>query len=159
MIRAARDDDAEALIALIAAVFDEYPGCILDVDDEAPELRAIATASARRGGGFWVAEEGARVVGSVGLSPVPETDGIELLKLYVAREARRKGLGERLVRLVEQEARRRGAPFVELWTDTRFRDAHRLYERLGFRGGEETRELHDLSASVEYYYRLELRGV
>ena len=158
MIRAARDDDAEALIALIAAVFEEYPGCILDVDGEAPELRAIATASARRGGGFWVEEEGSRVVGSVGLSPVPETDGIELLKLYVAREARRKGLGERLVRFVEQEARRRGALFLELWTDTRFRDAHRLYERLGFRGGAETRELHDRSASVEYYYRLELRG-
>jgi hypothetical protein len=37
------------------------------------------------------------------------------------------------------------------WSDTRFTDAHRLYERLGYiRGG--TRDLGDVSRSVEYFF-------
>jgi putative acetyltransferase len=47
---------------------------------------------------------------------------------------------------------------VELWSDTRFEDAHRLYEGRGYRRGDELRELHDLSGSVEYYYRRSLQG-
>ena len=154
-IRPARDDDAAALIALIGSVFDEYPGCVLDVDGEEPELRAIATAYGKRAGRFWVAERGGKVVGCVGLSPVAG-NGIDLKKLYVSREARRKGLGRDLVRLGEREAKVRRASFIELWTDTRFLDAHQLYERVGFRGGRRTRELHDRSGSVEYYYRRDL---
>ena len=38
-IRDARDDDEPGLIALIAGVFAEYPGCVMDVDGELPELR------------------------------------------------------------------------------------------------------------------------
>jgi putative acetyltransferase len=54
---------------------------------------------------------------------------------------------------VEEEARSRGAETLELWSDTRFVDAHRLYERLGYVRGEETRELHDLSRSTELYFQ------
>ena len=53
-------------------------------------------------------------------------------------------------------AESRGARFVELWSDTRFADAHRLYERLGYRKSGVTRELHDMSGSVEYHFRKEL---
>jgi len=42
---------------------------------------------------------------------------------------------------------------VHLWTDTRFTDAHRLYERLGYARLDETRALHDRSGTVEYHYR------
>lgn len=35
---------------------------------------------------------------------------------------------------------------------TRFTDAHRLYERLGYVRSPGTRELHDLSRSVEYHF-------
>ena len=65
---------------------------------------------------------------------------------------RRAGLGSRLCELVETHARHRRVRFVELWTDTRFTDAHRLYERRGYVRGPETRALHDLSNSIEYYY-------
>lgn len=153
-VREARDDDAEQLIALIGGVFAEYPGCVLDVDGEVPELRAIASAFRRRGGRFWVAEEGGRVVGCVGRRPAADAREVELCKLYVAKEARRRGLGGALCALVEGEARALGAAAVELWSDTRFKDAHRLYERRGFVRGPETRDLHDLSNSVEFHYRL-----
>src|SRR5688500_19777385 len=123
-VRAALDGDGESLIALIGACYSEYPGCILDVDREEPALRAIATAFDARGGRFWVAEAGGKVVASVGAVPSAAPGGMELKKLYVAREARRLGLGARLCDLVEAEARERGGAFVELWSDTRFVDAH-----------------------------------
>jgi putative acetyltransferase len=161
-VRDAEDGDAEQLIALIGGVFAEYPGCILDVEGELPELLSIATAFRAWGGRFWVAEQEGRVVGCIGARSrggAPERPwSVELCKLYVAREARRRGLGGALCALVEEEARARGAAFVELWSDTRFKDAHRLYERRGYARGPETRELHDRSASVEHFFRLDLSG-
>ena len=166
-LRRARDADGPQLIELIERVWDEYPGCVMDVDGEAPELRRIASAHAEQGGEFHVAERrpgagGARgerrVVGCVGWLPAPPGRGagrgLELRKLYVAADARRSGLGSTLCSLVERAAR--GLDFVELWSDTRFEDAHRLYERRGYCRGPEVRELHDLSGSVEYYFRLSL---
>ena len=152
--RDARDEDSWELIGLIAACWAEYPGCILDVHGEEPWLLAPATAHREQGGGrLWVAELDGRLVASVALKPTAEASTVALKSLYVARTARRRGLGERLVSLVETEARARGATFVELWTDTRFHDAHHLYARLGYVHGPHTRELRDLSRSVEYYYR------
>jgi putative acetyltransferase len=153
-LREGRDDDAAGLIALLGGVFAEYPGCVLDVDGEMPELRAIATTFARAGGRVWIAELRGNVVGSIGFTPTPS--GLELRKLYVDKSARRRGLGGRLCDLVEGEARARGATQVELWSDTRFVDAHRQYEKRGYLRGPVTRELHDQSATVEYFFRLEL---
>jgi putative acetyltransferase len=75
--------------------------------------------------------------------------------LYVGRRWRKRGLGERLAALVEAEAGTRAARSIVLWSDTRFEDAHRLYERLGYARGT-TRELHDLSNTVEYCFRKSL---
>jgi putative acetyltransferase len=150
MIRDARDDDSAQLVALVEAVYAEYPGCVLDVDGEAPHLLRPASAFAERGGRLWVAESAGAVVACGGFADRGDT--LELLSLYVAPSARRRGLGGRLAALVEEAALERGRAWIELWTDTRFLDAHRLYERLGYvRGG--TRALHDLSRSVEYAYR------
>lgn len=151
-IRDARDEDAAGLIALIGGVFAEYPGCVLDVDGELPELRAIATYFHRAAGRFWVAERDGRVVGSVGFTPSSAPGGVELRKLYVQRDERCHGLGGRLLSRVEEEARARGAAFVDLWTDTRFETAHRFYARRGYVRGPETRALHDKSNTVEYYF-------
>ena len=153
-IREARDSDSDQLIRLISDVFAEYPGCILDVDGELPHLRRPASAFGEWGGRLWVALRGEGVEGSGGLSV---RDGVaELKHLYVARSARRRGLGNRLCDLVEEEARRRGHHRIELWTDTRFRDAHRVYERRGYVLGPHVRELHDLSGSVEFFYQKSL---
>jgi putative acetyltransferase len=96
------------------------------------------------------------MTGCVGFTPAHAAGGIELRKLYVAKDARRIGLGNRLCELIESEAQRRAAAFVELWSDTRFLDAHRLYEKRGYVRGPQTRELHDISSSVEYFYRKDL---
>ncbi len=155
-LRDARDADADGLIALIGSCFAEYPNCILDVDGEIPELRGIATYFARHEGRCWVAERDASVVGCVGVTPATEPGGVELKKLYVLAPERRHRLGSRLTDLVEDEGRRRGARFVDLWSDTRFEAAHRFYEARGYVRSGETRELHDQSDTVEYYFRLTL---
>jgi len=149
-IREARDSDADGLIALIGACWAEYDGCFLDVDGEVPELRAITRYFSERGGRFWVAEQDGRIVASAGYLPSPV--GVELCKLYVDRSQRRRGLGRTLVERVDAAAIAIGAAEVELWSDTRFLDAHRLYERCGYTRQAQTRALADISKTVEYHY-------
>jgi predicted GNAT family N-acyltransferase len=151
VIRPVRDEDSAGLIELIGAAWAEYPGCVLDVDGEEPWLRAPASYYARNEGRMWVAELAGVVVGCVALRPTEaEPDVIELKSLYVSASARRHGLGEVLTSLVEDEAVQRGVRAVELWTDTRFADAHRFYARLGYARLPGDRELQDLSKTVEY---------
>lgn len=155
-IRPARDADGEALIALIGSVWAEYPGCVMDADAELAEMRAIASAYAAAGGRFWVAESAGLVVACIGSAGAAARPGLgmgaELHRLYVRAAARRQGIAAALCELVEADARASGAAFVDLWSDTRFLDAHRLYERRGYRREPEIRHLNDLSASIEYHY-------
>lgn len=156
LVRHARDEDGPGLIRLIGDVFAEYPGCVLDVDGELPELRTIATTFTAMGGQFWVVELGTTIVGSVGWTPAAERAVIELRKLYVARACRRRGLGSALCEQVEEAAKASAARAVELWSDTRFVDAHRLYAKRGYVRGEATRDLHDKSHTTEFCFRLSL---
>jgi GNAT superfamily N-acetyltransferase len=123
---------------------------VLDVDGEEPWLRAPADAYQKYAGRLWVAELGGALVACAGLRPLDRPGTVELKSLYVAAAARRRGLGELLVEIVESEARAWGAERVELWSDTRFTDGHRLYSRLGYEQVLGTRELHDLSRTTEY---------
>jgi putative acetyltransferase len=152
----ARDEDGLGLIRLIEAVYAEYPNCILDVPGEEPDLLAIATTYSEWGGRFWVAKRGRTLVGCIGVRPAKDQT-VELKKLYVASNERRSGLGTRLVDLVLDEGRKRGAQRIDLWSDTRFIEAHAFYERLGFTRTERTRHRHDISQTVEYEYVLPLR--
>src|SRR5205807_1762978 len=101
MLRDARDEDSAALIALITAIYDEFPGCVMDVDGEMPHLRRPASAFQEWGGHLWVVETAGEIVACVGFA---DHDGaFELKHLYVARAARRRGLGGRLCELVHRE--------------------------------------------------------
>jgi putative acetyltransferase len=151
-VRAARDSDATGLVALVGACFSEYEGCVLDTDHEMPHLLRVASHFDEVHGGAWVAETNGTVVGSVACRPASDAGGLELQMLYVLASARRQGLGSRLVALVEGEASRRNATFIDLWSDTRFTDAHRLYLSLGYRQLPGMRELHDLSATREFHF-------
>ena len=127
----------------------------MDVHGECPELLDPATHYRALGGALWVVPEGAWVAACVGWRPAGS--GVaELVKLYVARHRRRQGLGRALAKTAESHARASGATAMELWSDSRFTTAHRLYESLGYRATGATRELHDLSATTEYHYRKSL---
>lgn len=151
-LRAVRDDDGDALRSLIGGIYAEYDGCVLEPEGQDSDLLSLASSTAQLDGQMWVVERNGAVVACCGWAPY--TPGaVELKRLYVGAQARRQGLAGALVRLVEEAARERGAGAVELWSDTRFLDAHRLYERHGYHRQPATRELHDASNSVEFHYR------
>jgi N-acetylglutamate synthase-like GNAT family acetyltransferase len=156
VLRYARDDDADAIIALVSKVWSEYPGKTLVAANDMPELLKPASAYARNGGRFWVVEANGQIIGTIALMPSAERGVVELQKLYVARDMRMNGLGGFLCYLVEREARERGATAIELWSDVKLIDAHRRYERLGYRRGDALKTYNDTSSTVRLYYRKEL---
>lgn len=155
-IREATDADAEAVIALIDACFQQYDGCVMDLPGLDADLVSVASHFRQRGGRFWVIEDAAgRILGCVGFEP--KTGGvIELKRLYVDPDARRRGIASRLYAQVQAVARSRGAEAIELWSDTRFGEAHAFYLAHGFRQTGRTRKLNDPSRTTEYQFRLEL---
>lgn len=160
-LRPARDDDAEGLIALIGGCFAAYEGCVMDLEGIDAELKAIATCFREAGGKFWVLCDPARdnhIAASVGLSPSTSMGAgvIELKKLYVDGDYRRRGIASRLLDLVLDEAREQKASAVDLWSDTRFVEAHAFYKHHGFTQLPETRDLHDPSNTTEYHFVREM---
>jgi putative acetyltransferase len=140
-IRLARREDAQDLFGLLALCFAEYPGCYVDPHEDLIDLRDPGASFAEKGGAFWLIEdERGRACACVAVDR-PEPGLAELHRLYVRPDARRRGLGEGLVRLAEDHARAGGARAIFFWSDTRFFAAHRLYERLGYRRAPGTREL------------------
>jgi GNAT superfamily N-acetyltransferase len=155
--RPGRDEDAAGVIRLIGDCWSDYPGCVVDIDGEAPELRALASYCAGRGGAVWVAEDG-DVVGLVCAFPLGD-DVWELAKMYVARAHRGGGLAERLIQTAEFHARANGGTRMKLWSDTRFDRAHRFYEKHGYVRSGPIRALNDKSNSIEFGYTKPLVGV
>ena len=153
VIRPVRDDDADGLIRLIDACWSAYEGCVLDVDAEEPQLRAMRSHFDALGGEYWVADDVAgRIAAGGGWAPAADPAGVELHKLYVLAALRRQGIARRLVSMAEAAARGRASRFVELWSDTRFLEAHAFYEALGYRRTGRTRDLHDLSHTTEFHF-------
>lgn len=152
-IRRGTREDAPGVIALIGRVFVEY-GWIYDPATEVPDLLAFDAHYAAPHGAFWVVTEGARVVGSCGVDR--RGAGAELHRLYLEPAQRGRGLGEALVARVLEWCRAKAIARVELWSDTRFEHAHRLYVRLGFRrDGERTLE-GDINDTREYRFEREV---
>ena len=158
MIRPGRDTDAEGFIALIGAAWAEYPGCILDVDGELPELRALAAYYARQAGALWTAERDGRVIGMVATRPI--ADGAwEICRMYLDAGERGMGLGQALLATAEAHARAAGATRLILWSDTRFHRAHAFYEKQSYLRSGAIRVLDDISHSLEFRYAKPASGV
>jgi ribosomal protein S18 acetylase RimI-like enzyme len=95
--------------------------------------RSIAESVARGERALLVAEDGSGIVGTVHLvltQPENQPHRADLSKLLVHRRARRRGVGELLMRTAEPLARAEGKDLLVL--DTASDDAMRLYERLGW---------------------------
>jgi GNAT superfamily N-acetyltransferase len=150
-IRPGRDADAEGIIALIGACWSEYPDIVMDVDNEVPELRALATYYRKQGGTLWVAVAAGRIVGMIA-TRAADAGAWEICRLYVLHEWRGGGLGHRLLDIAEAHARAAGASQLELWSDTRFNRAHRFYEKRGYLRSDVTRALGDRSNTFEFHY-------
>jgi putative acetyltransferase len=166
-IRPALAADSEAVVRVVRAVYDEY-GFIWDAAGYHADLYDLQGHYLDRGHAFWVAElEDRGIIGTVALEFFEALSGqpgtaveigntirlagcdCALERLYVDPAARRQGAGGLLVETVLQEARRRGRRALEIWSDKRFGDAHRLYRRFGVISVAE-RICHDPDESPEW---------
>lgn len=152
-IRPARDSDSPSLIEIIQQAFAQYEGVIFDLE-EMPDLNTFASSTEARGGSAWVAELAGRLVGCVAVEPTES--GFELHRLYVQPAHWGSPVGHALMATVEDAVKARGGRLIEMWSDVKFERAHRFYERRGYVRTGQTRELHDRSNTVEYYFQRQL---
>lgn len=155
VIRPATDADGAAIGTVLAAVFTEYPGCLYE-PDEFPELAAVASHYAAADGRIWVVTHGLQLSGCCAVFRTAAADSFELSKVYLLPDMRGRGLATRMIDAAATLAVSRGAARLELFTDTRFTDAHRFYERLGFTRLPGERFLGDTSSSWEFHYERRL---
>jgi GNAT superfamily N-acetyltransferase len=81
-------------------------------------------------GNFWVAWLDNRPVGHVGAQDIG--GAVELRRMYVVAESRRRGVGARLVATLIEHCLRSGVKAIELWTSEQG-SGRFLYEKCGFR--------------------------
>jgi GNAT superfamily N-acetyltransferase len=157
LIRPGQDADGTAMIALIWACWSGYPGIRMDVDREMPELHALGTYYAEKGGALWVAGSDVKIVGMVAVRP---TDGAtwEICRLYVEPSLHGSGIAHALLDQAERHAIAAGAQRLVLWSDTRFERAHRFYEKRCFLRFGPVRALNDISDSLEFGYAKPVSG-
>lgn len=147
-IRTFRTGDEDGVVAVVRTVYDEY-GFTWDASDYCADLYDLAAHYGGSRRGFWVAEDAEGIRGCAGLEtfdPVPGPEGAlvpgeglprlggsdcGLLRLYVHPLARGRGIGSALFERVIAEALARGRRRMEIWSDKRLLDAHRLYEKRG----------------------------
>jgi putative acetyltransferase len=153
-VEPARPADVPGVIALIERVFREY-GFAFDAATELPDLLAFGLHYLPPRGAFFVARDGRRIVGSVGVERLA-VDRAELHRLYLDASLRGQGLGRTLTGRVLDWCRAERIRELVLWSDTRFDRAHRLYERLGFRSTGERELPGDPNQTREYGFTLEL---
>lgn len=66
-------------------------------------------------------------------------------------------MAKHLVQKVENIAVRENKSKVILWTDTRFKEAHKMYLKMDYEKSKNTRRLYDISGTVEYNFVKNLR--
>jgi GNAT superfamily N-acetyltransferase len=157
LIRAGRDADGPAVIALIWACWSAYPGVRMDVDLEMPELHALDTYYAGQGGRLWIADADTKVAGMIATRPIGQATW-EICRVYVDPALHGSGLGHALLDQAEGHAIAAGAARLTLWTDTRFGRAHRFYEKRSYVRDGAVRVLNDISDSLEFGYARVVEG-
>lgn len=99
-----------------------------------PEVKDMAKAYKRRRTAYFVVEQDGHVVGGAGIAPLAggERTTCELQKMYLVPEARALGIGQSLIEMCIEIARKKGFNKMYLETLEHMKAARRLYEKNGF---------------------------
>ncbi len=137
-IRSYHDGDRPAVRALFIRINRELAPAAMREQFEAyivqslrEEIDCIPVYYAGRGGSFWVAEEAGTLVGMYGLERL-DARSAELRRMYVAPEARRRGVARALLAHAEHLCRRAGLDRLWLSTSEVQTSALALYRAAGF---------------------------
>jgi GNAT superfamily N-acetyltransferase len=98
----------------------------------AEEIDRISAYYGQRNGGFWVAIQNDKLVGTFGLERV-STDAMELRRMYVDPGTRRRGIARQMLRFAEDECRQRKVRKLELSTSELQNAAIKFYKNVGYR--------------------------
>ena len=123
---------AEHGVTLDPSEIPERPEPVLEEEDEHGEwdLDHIEEVYLHGAGSFWLAWDGDLAIGRVGGQDVGGV--IELRRMYVRADYRRRGVGTALVRSLIAHSQAHGARAIELWTEPEEANP-RFYATLGFR--------------------------
>ncbi len=131
VIRPYRDGDDEDICRVIRNVFDEY-GFTWESGGYNVDTEDVKAFYLDGGGAFWVMESEGEIVGTGAI--MPEGNGrCELCRLYLSKASRGKGWGKMFYEFIIAEAKKSGYREMEIWSDVKLVEAHRLYERSGAR--------------------------
>lgn len=127
--------DNPAIQQLIIAVMTAYD-CVgegYSIND--PEVADMYLHYDTPGAVYFVLEEEGEIYGGGGIGPLSEgkADTCELKKMYFYPEARGKGLGTKLLKLLLEAARNMGYKHCYLETVERMEKANLLYNKFGFK--------------------------
>jgi GNAT superfamily N-acetyltransferase len=132
----------DPVAAHIASIYREHQLCF----DSEFEDDLLDISKAYASGVFYVAEENGELLGTG--AAVADGGARLIRRMYVSSKARRQGLAHKLL----QACLGFGSfSRTHLWSDVRFREAHQLYLKAGFKMGH-TRVLTDPDRSVERYF-------
>ncbi|MBY5792922.1 GNAT family N-acetyltransferase [Rhizobium leguminosarum bv. viciae] len=138
LIRQARREDLPALVAMFAA--DALGGHGDTTEPEAfPDyLRAFAVIEASPDQTLYVAERGGEVVGTFQTMVTTSLTGCGSSAMIIEAvqtraDMRGQGIGALMIEFAIAKAKGRGVRLVQLTSNMMRRDAHRFYERLGFK--------------------------
>ncbi len=141
VLRRARTDDADALIALLADdAISAARGDQASASDRPAYLSALADVLAEPSNDLLVVESGGAVVATLQLTSIPgmARRGARRLLVEAVRvrgDLRSTGIGTAMMRWVMTSAADAlHADLIQLTSDAARTDAHRFYERLGFTG-------------------------
>jgi ribosomal protein S18 acetylase RimI-like enzyme len=127
VVRRAVPDDARAVGELVRAAYAHYVARI----GQEPYPMTLDYAVVVAGGNTWVAQDDVRLVGVLVLEHA--ADHVLVENLAVLPGAQGAGIGSRLLRHAEDEARARGVPEVRLYTHELMTENRAYYPRRGYR--------------------------
>jgi ribosomal protein S18 acetylase RimI-like enzyme len=144
--RAATADDLPKIIAMIA---DDQLGQTRDnanVPLDQRYLDAFAAIARDPNQRLVVATQDGSVIGCMQITFIPGLSRRgawrgHIESVRVARARRGRGIGTAMFEWAIGECRRHGCNLVQLFTDKSREDAHRFYERLGFKSSHEGMKL------------------
>ena len=146
LFRTATADDLPTIIAMIA---DDQLGqgrdsASLPLDQR--YLDAFAAIERDPNQRLVVAEQQGIVIGCMQITFIPGLSRRgawrgQIESVRVARSKRGGGIGTAMFEWAIAECRRHGCNLVQLYTDKSRKDAHRFYERLGFKASHEGMKL------------------
>jgi putative acetyltransferase len=135
IIRKIKKSDNLILAKIIRETFEEHDAPRVGTVYSDPTTDNLYELFSASGSVLWVAEMDNSILGCCGIYPSSglEKGYAELVKFYLKKEARGKGIGKALLNRCMDSARELGYTYIYLESLPQFSNAISMYEKEGFR--------------------------